>query len=82
MFYCQGHNIFALIYLAKHCSVCVISTNKKLHPKPATETPEKTGKYVQNNINDVIPISSLPNPNPPPPPPPPHILLQRPHRLL
>ena len=55
MFYSQGHNIFAIICLVEHCSVCVISTKKKARtqpkitcPKPATETPEKAAKHAQN----------------------------------
>ena len=51
MFYCQGHNIFAIIYLAEHFRVCVISTNKKLQPNrqlPVQNRQQKHQKKPQN----------------------------------
>ena len=51
MFYCQGHHIFAIIYLAEHCSVCEISTNKKLQPSrqlPVQNLQQKHKKKQQN----------------------------------
>ena len=51
MFYCQGHNIFAIIYLAEHCSVCVISTNKKLQPSRQLSVQNRQQKHQKKPRN-------------------------------